>query len=64
MVVGQAENDVNWVATDGVFQVTAKVDTRKGMAETNKNNNATEAYLTIPDGKLVPKEWAQYAGFK
>ncbi len=59
MVMACAEGlgNKNWVASKGKFQISATVSLLSGN-ELNKQNNFTEAILTIPNGKLIPKEIA------
>jgi beta-glucosidase len=43
----------NWLAKNGKFNITAKIEIAK-ESDLNFQNNSCEAELTIPDGKLIP----------
>ena len=55
----QGLNDVNWVATPGKFKITAKVEVAKSKDLIDENNSC-EGQLTIPNGKVIPTEIAEF----
>lgn len=58
-VCAQGINNVNWTATAGKFNITAKVE----VANNNdliKENNTCEGQLIVPNGKVIPTEIAKF----
>ncbi|QBN20418.1 glycoside hydrolase family 3 C-terminal domain-containing protein [Flavobacterium nackdongense] len=55
----QGSNNVNWTATAGKFNITAKVEVAKSD-DLIKENNSCEGQLTIPNGKVIPTEIAKF----
>ncbi|WP_338359513.1 glycoside hydrolase family 3 C-terminal domain-containing protein, partial [Yeosuana marina] len=57
MAVAEGINDIKWNASKGTFKITAKieVDDKKDL---NMSNNSCEGILTIPNGKVIPKNIA------
>lgn len=55
----QGLNNVNWIATAGKFNITAKVEVAKNK-DLIKENNSCEGQLSIPNGKVIPTEIANF----
>lgn len=55
----QGLNNVNWIATAGKFNITAKIEVAKNN-DLIKENNICEGQLTVPNGKVIPTEIAKF----
>jgi beta-glucosidase len=44
-----------WTAADGTWSITAEIDDKHNISETNEENNVCRGKITLPDGKIVPK---------
>ena len=55
LACAQGLKGVNWKAANGNFKITAKIEVTES-ADLNQQNNACEAELQIPNGKVVPAE--------
>jgi beta-glucosidase len=58
MVCAKQINSKNWKASNGVFQVIAKIEVLESL-DLNKGNNLCEGELVIPNGRVIPKEIAK-----
>jgi beta-glucosidase len=58
LACAQGLKGVNWKAANGNFKITAKIEVQE-TADLNQQNNACEAELQIPNGKVVPVEIAR-----
>lgn len=53
LVCAQSSAPTNWKATNGSFNITAKIE-RMESTDLNQGNNSCEGLLTVPDGKVIP----------
>jgi beta-glucosidase len=57
LICSEGKNGFKFKAKKGKYNVTAKVDQRNLIKETNENNNILECIWTIPDGRVINKEF-------
>ena len=57
-ICAQSTNNTNWIAQKGTFNLTAKIEVAENK-DLNKQNNACDAQLTIPNGRAIPVEIAK-----
>lgn len=55
----QGLNNMNWIATAGKFNITAKVEVSKNK-DLIQENNTCEGQLIVPNGKVIPIEIAKF----
>jgi beta-glucosidase len=57
LICARGQRGRNWVASNGIFRVTAEIEIAESK-DLNSFNNSCEAELIIPDGKAIPVEIA------
>jgi beta-glucosidase len=58
LACAQGLKEKNWVASNGKFSLEARIEVA-GNSDLNMQNNACEAELLVPDGRVIPVEVAK-----